>query len=342
MIPGRTRDPDELRAGLEPWFIARHPDRVRLRIDAITRPAVGLSNETLVVDLGWRGGAEQVVVRLAPLVGIFPEYSLTRQAAVMEVAGGAGVPVPEGVAVETDQALIGCDFLVMPFVAGHIPAEVAALDPWLRERTDAERRTLHATFLAELARLHRIDPAATPLPGREPALVRDLGAELDYWDHYLRWVFGDAVLPDLAAGLAWCRAHQPRSEPAPTLLWGDVRLGNVVFGNDLSVRALLDWEMASIGPAELDLAWYLTLERVVEHFLPERPGGFLGHDEAVAHYESCLGRDVRDLAWHEVFVLVRSCAIHSRAMLVAAEAQQGSVDAVKANPVLGLLRERLA
>src|SRR2546430_12257364 len=48
----------------------------------------------------------------------------------------------------------------------------------------------------------------------------------------------------------------------PVLCWGDVRIPNVVFGDDFRARAVLDWEMASIGPPELDIGWYLVIHRM--------------------------------------------------------------------------------
>ena len=44
-----------------------------------------------------------------------------------------------------------------------------------------------------------------------------------------------------------------RPSRAPVLLWGDVRLGNVIFGDDLAPIAVLDWDMASIGAPEHDI-----------------------------------------------------------------------------------------
>ena len=73
--------------------------------------------------------------------------------------------------------------------------------------------------------------------------------------------------PALSDALAWCRAHRPASDPPASLLWGDVRLGNVIFDADRRPAAVLDWEMTTIGAAEHDLAWYLTLERDPERAL---------------------------------------------------------------------------
>jgi aminoglycoside phosphotransferase (APT) family kinase protein len=44
------------------------------------------------------------------------------------------------------------------------------------------------------------------------------------------------------------------------LRWGDVRLGNIVFGDDLEPRAILDWDMAAVGVPEHDVAWFTMLD----------------------------------------------------------------------------------
>ena len=78
------------------------------------------------------------------------------------------------------------------------------------------------------------------------------------------------------------------------MLWGDVRLGNVIFDDGFAPVAVLDWEMASIGPAEHDLAWYTALEGMTEHFFGQRVTGFLTRDEIVARHEQALGRPLVD------------------------------------------------
>jgi aminoglycoside phosphotransferase (APT) family kinase protein len=83
--------------------------------------------------------------------------------------------------------------------------------------------------------------------------------------------------------------------------------------------AVLDWELASIGPPEMDLAWYLALDRLTAKFTGTVPG-FLDRARAIDYYESHLGRAVVDLEWHEIFALVRSAAINDRQARIAAAA----------------------
>ena len=47
------------------------------------------------------------------------------------------------------------------------------------------------------------------------------------------------------------------------LSWGDARIGNVLY-RDFEPVAVLDWEMAALGPPELDVGWLVTLHAFFE------------------------------------------------------------------------------
>ncbi len=134
-----------------------------------------------------------------------------------------------------------------------------------------------------------------------------------WWEELTDWTFDGAPPPALVGAFAWCREHLPVDEPPASVLWGDVRLGNVMFDDAFAPVAVLDWEMASIGPAELDLAWYTALEGMTEHFFGQRVPGFLTRDEIVARHEQALGRPLVDFAWFEIFAMCRSTALNLRA-----------------------------
>ena len=176
---------------------------------------------------------------------------------------------------------------------------------------------LHADFLDLLAGIHRIDVSTGHydfLPGAIRRTTNDtLVGEVDRWERYLAWAAEDDIPPVFADGVAWCRTRLPVSEPPASLLWGDVQLGNVLVADDMTIAAVLDFEMASLGPAELDLAWFLVLHRMtVERCGGDLPG-FPGRAATMAAYEDRLGRALVDLRWFEVFAALRSGAIMVRA-----------------------------
>ena len=144
-------------------------------------------------------------------------------------AAGVAIAAPELV---TDPQWLGAPFVVMPRVRGHIIGEVARPRPVAAlARPSAQRAQVHEGFVGAVATTHRADLAAA---AGVPA--RDNEAELDFWADYLDWSSGGAPVPALVDALAWCRAHRPATESEPVLLWGDVRLGNVIFGDDLAPR----------------------------------------------------------------------------------------------------------
>jgi aminoglycoside phosphotransferase (APT) family kinase protein len=224
----------------------------------------------------------------------------------------------------------------MPALAGHIPADAAHIDPWITEASTDDQRRLFECVLDVLARVHTIPSGAPGLAGT--VAVRGLDAELAAWRRYLAW-YGDGqvLVPELDAALDWCAAHRPEVEPPGAMLWGDVRLGNLVFDDDRRLVAVLDWEMTTIGAPEHDVAWFLGLERVQHELLGTTVPGFPDRDAAIAYYERAVGRPLVDLAWFEVLALVRSAAIMTRLGYLRAPERVTPETASAQNPLLGVL-----
>jgi aminoglycoside phosphotransferase (APT) family kinase protein len=116
-------------------------------------------------------------------------------------------------------------------------------------------------------------------------------------------------------------------------VWGDARLGNLVVDDALRPVAVLDWEMAVLGPPELDLGWYLFLERTARQFAAQLPG-FPEPGDLVTRYADRLGRPLRHLAWFEAWSGFRTACIQVR-LAETAEARER-------NPVTKALRACLA
>ncbi len=298
------RDLDEVRAGLQRWLGRPVGD--------VTRPAPGWSCETIIVE-------HELVVRLPPVGdGIFPSYDLAQQTAVQQAAASAGVPVPWPSRYEPDESFLGAPYIAMPFVEGKIPGDYTPADPWLRSLGgDAERHAVWRSFVETVAAIHHVDHGGL-------ALRVGVDAELDFWADYLLWATEGSPPGRLADAMAWCRAHRPAEGGDTGLLWGDVRLGNVVFSAETTkLLAVLDWDMVSAGPIEMDLGWFLALDRVQVDMTGESVSGFGSQDDAVALIEQRVGRPLVDLDWFEVFALVRATAVSTRiAMLFERQGQR--------------------
>ena len=319
------RDTDELRVGLERWL--------GRAVGEIARPAPGWSCETLIVD-------GDLVVRLPPVgEGIFPVYDLAQQAAVQEGVAAAGVPVAAPVRYVPDPSLLGAPYLTMTFVTGAIPAEFTAGDPWLAGLVDdGERTEVWRAFHDALSRIHAVSLDAVAHIG----LRGGLDTELAWWTTYVDWATDGAPPPALVEALEWCRTRRPADEPPSSLLWGDVRYGNVIFDPATRrVRAVLDWDMVSVGPAEMDVAWLVALEGVQQELSGMTVPGFGDRAATVAAVEASLGRALVDLEWFEVFALVRASAVSTRIALLFERAGQRSMFKVGQDPTLAAARRRI-
>ena len=102
-----------------------------------------------------------------------------------------------------------------------------------------------------------------------------------------------------------CGAHLPVS-PRLSFNWGDARIGNILF-RDFAPVAVLDWEMATLGPPEADLAWWLVFNRIhISGRGLAGPAGFPSEAEAVEQYEADTGWPVRDLRYYQVWAALRA------------------------------------
>jgi aminoglycoside phosphotransferase (APT) family kinase protein len=312
------RDLDQLRPRIERWL--------GRAVHRLERPAPGWSCETLIVD-------DDVVIRLPPLgEGAFPDYDLGLQAAVQERVSAAGVPIAADLRYEPDPDVLGAPFLTMGFARGVIPSDFTAGDEWLRDLPDDRaRRAVWETFVDTVLAIGTAD-----LTGL--GLRTGLAAELAWWDRYVGWATDGAPPSDLTDALAWCAANQPATEPPPTLLWGDVRFGNVVFDPDRRLPvAVLDWDMTSAGPLEMDLAWFLALEGLQADLSGMTVGGFGTTEDLVAR----AGRPLHDLDWHVTFALVRAAAVATRLAVLFERAGQRSMFRIGQDPTLAAAVARI-
>jgi aminoglycoside phosphotransferase (APT) family kinase protein len=116
----------------------------------------------------------------------------------------------------------------------------------------------------------------------------------------------------------------------------------MMFGDDLAVTGVLDWEMATIGEAELDLAWFAFLNRTyTEGMGLPVPAGFPSRGRTIARYEELLGRPLVNIEFHEVFAAVRATILMMRIGVMMIEAGLLPDDAAMpvTNPASGLLAE---
>jgi len=321
-----TRDRDDLHRRLVTWLAGKVTDP---RVSELVVPeSNGMSSETLLFEASWHeDGGERIqacAARLRPdpaNVPVFPVYDLKRQFEVMRlVADHSSVPVPRTLWFEPDDAHIGSPFFVMERVDGIVPPDIMPypFGSWLSEAAPADQQRLQTSSVRVLAELHDMDVTPQDLaflefdrPGHS-ALRRHVADTAAFY----QWVAAEgARSPLIERAFVWLDEHWPAKEGETALSWGDSRIGNMMF-RDFEPVAVLDWEMAGVGPREMDLAWMIYLHRFLDDLalqleLPGMPD-FMRLDDVSAAYESFTGHTPRDLEFYTLYASLRHAIVMTR------------------------------
>ena len=291
------------------------PDRLRALLDA-ERPGLvggpltgrliegGRSNLTYEVT----DGTAKWVVRRPPLGHVLATaHDMKREHRVISALHPTDVPVPRPVLLCEDEEVLGAPFYVMDFVEDTPYRTAEQLAPLGPERTRAAVLGLVDT----LVELHAVDPAEVGLAdfGRPEGF---LDRQLRRWGKQL-----DASRNRELAGIDELHAtlgrRLPRS-PAATVIHGDYRLDNVLLGEDDAIKAILDWEMSTLGDPLTDLG--LLVMYSVPLATPDSPvsttATAAGHPdpaEIVERYAARSGRDVSAVSWYTAFAWFKLAVI---------------------------------
>jgi aminoglycoside phosphotransferase (APT) family kinase protein len=318
-----SRDPQQLRSRLEAWFADLLPAGAVPAVPALdaATSANGMSSETILFTASWTEDDDQreerLVARVAPDPGdvpVFPEYDLQRQFEVIRLVGElSSVPVPQVWWSDADGTATGVPLFVMERVDGLVPPDVMPYsfgDNWLFDATPQQQRTLQDSSVDVLAQLHGIERAEE----RFSFLAHDdegdtpLRRRVNHTRAWYEYARESHRSPLIEQGFAWLEDHWPSDEGPTVVAWGDSRIGNVMY-TDFRPCAVLDWEMAALGPRELDLAWMIYAHAVFEDLarvfeLPGMPH-FMGMDDVATTYESMTGYSPHDLDFYTAYAAVQ-------------------------------------
>ena len=212
----------------------------------------------------------------------------------------------------------------MDHVDGIVPPDVMPYTfggNWFFDAPAERRRELQDATVEVLAKLHSIPDAEATFgflaevdpPGDTP-LRRHFGW-LEDWYEFAVPDIGRSPLVERA--LAWLEENFPVDVAAttPVLAWGDSRIGNVLY-EDFHPVAVLDWEMATVGPRELDVAWIIFAHMVFQELaglagLPGLPD-VMREEDVRATYGRLTGASLGDLNWFYVYSGVIWCCVFMR------------------------------
>ena len=271
----------------------------------------GASNLTYLVKIGgWEG-----VLRRPPLGPLPPKaHDMGREARILDRLHPVFPLAPRPYFFSDDESIIGAPFYVMERRKGIV---IDAAFPEGLEPSPELCRGISETVVETLVRLHAVD--------WEGAGLGDLGRPEGFLPRQVKgWVgrYENAKTEEVegVGGLTgWLMENVPES-PAPTIVHNDYKLNNLILDPEdpTEVRAVLDWEMTTIGDPLFDLGNSLSywtepgdpepLKEVLPSVVCSGPE-FLTRRDFMDLYAQKSGRDLSDMHFYMTFGYFRLAVI---------------------------------
>ncbi len=243
------------------------------------------------------------------------------------------MPVPRSLGLCTDESVNGAPFFVMGFVDGHVVRDRVVAELVL---TPTARRRAGESMVDTMAAIHAVDLDACGLA--------DLGRHEGYIARQLKRWYGQWNDQKTRDVVEIDRVHDalvqciPEQGPA-TLVHGDYRLDNCIVGDDGTVKAVLDWEICTLGDPLADVGMlqvYWTgpndADLGVDRRPPPLPTGFVDRADLIARYATVSGRDLSQLPFYVSFAYWKLACILQGVYYRYLGGALGSVDAAELEP----------
>jgi aminoglycoside phosphotransferase (APT) family kinase protein len=284
-------------------------------IDSFTSPYVftliagGRSNLTYrVTDTSGR----VLALRRPPTGHILPTaHDMVREHTLLKALERGAIPAPRVYGICTDPLINEHPFYLMDFVDGIILRnEIEAM------AQSAELRAAAGSNLAHtLAELHRVVPADVGLG--EFAKTEDYVArQLKRWSRQYEQMKLDTISDGLVEKVAARLGESIPDQQAGTIVHGDYRLSNTVIDAQGAVKAILDWEICTLGDPLADVGMMLiywpeptdTLFALTDES-PSAAPGFASRDELLAAYAAVSPFDLSQIDYYRAFAFWRLACI---------------------------------
>jgi aminoglycoside phosphotransferase (APT) family kinase protein len=298
----------------------------------------GYSNLTYRVVFGGR----DMVLRRPPVgAHVKSGHDMQREFRVLTALSPIYAKAPKPILFCDDLAVLGAPFYLMERVQGVILR--APLPEHLTIPPDLMRRIASAV-VENFVAIHALEWQKEPLVqlGRPEGYVE---RQVNGWlQRYAAAKTDD--LPDVEATGAWIASHMP-AQSATALIHNDYKYDNIVLSPDdlAAIRAVLDWEMATLGDPLMDLgtslAYWVDPDDPPEMMMLSSlsgvtalPGNF-SRAEVVQHYATASGRDVGAILFYYVYGLFKNAVI---AQQIYARYKQGSTNDERFGQLLPAIR----
>jgi aminoglycoside phosphotransferase (APT) family kinase protein len=293
--------------------------------------AGGRSNLTFAVT---DASGRRYVLRRPPLSHVLPTaHDMVREHRVISALHPLGVPVAEPLGLCDDESVNGPPFYVMEFVDGAI----------LRDRDQAEaifdaatRAAIGDHLASTLAQLHDVDVIQAglgELARHDSYIERQLRRWRTQYDQMrVADDGGDGLVEAVGDRLARSIPRQQRV----AIVHGDYRLDNTVLSARGEVRAILDWEICTLGDPLADVGLLLVYwaephdaTAALLGAAPTTAAGFATRDQVLKAYGARSELDLRHVAYYQAFGYWKLACIlqgvYARYRAGATAGDQGSV-----------------
>jgi aminoglycoside phosphotransferase (APT) family kinase protein len=296
-------------AAVSAWLL-RH-------IEGVTAPFTfelitgGHSNLTFAVT---DAAGRRLVLRRPPMSHVLATaHDMGREHRIISALRDTPVPVPAALGYCADEAVNGRPFYVMSFVDGYILRGAAETEAVLDEGT---RKLAGEDLIDVLAALHNLDVNAVGLGGLARH-DRYIERQLRRWHGQFkqsqqqeREVGGYRPVP-LVEEVHALLADRVPPQHGTAIVHGDYRLDNTIVSGEGKVRAVLDWELCTLGDPLADVGTLMVYwtdppagpsppaaaTPVAATALP----GFPSRAELADRYAARSGRDLSELGFYIAF-----------------------------------------
>jgi aminoglycoside phosphotransferase (APT) family kinase protein len=302
---------DSAAAGVTGINAGRVPDWLVSNIPGVTAPfsfeliAGGRSNMTFAVT---DAAGRQLILRRPPMSHILASaHDMGREHRIISALQDTPVPVPQTLGYCEDESVNGRPFYVMDFVDGLI---LRSKDETAARFDEAARREIGENLVDVLAAIHEVDVDAVGL-GSLARKESYIPRQLKRWNGQFQQSqqqekeAGGGVYRDVP-GIT--RAHELLSARVPeqhgaAIVHGDYRLDNTILSLDGHVKAVLDWELCTLGDPLADvgtLLMYWAQATSSSQPVTAMPG-FPTRAQLAARYADTSGRDVSQISFYIAF-----------------------------------------
>ena len=240
------------------------------------------------------------VLRRPPLGQVLASaHDMSREHTILTALACTDVPVARTYAFEPSPDVNGAPFYVMDHVDGLVvrDQETARLLP-----VDA-RGHAGDSLVDVLLRIHAVDPDSVGLG--------DLGRRDNYIERQLRRWHGQweksktRELPDIDRVYAALESNVPAAGPA-AIVHGDYKLENCIVDDDGEVRAVLDWELCTLGDPLADVGllmvyWNGPNDDALVPDATTAVEGMRSRSELLSRYAAGSYRDVSNIDFYVAF-----------------------------------------